>query len=98
MERGLFPWHVQKGTARAEPLEEPSFAVAAATPGNPVTTKREVLVHIDERATSKQRKALETIVSGQVGGPVWCFGPALREGRRGAVRPHRVRDGGQAAV
>ena len=42
-----------------------------------MTTKWEVAVYLDERATPNQRKALEAIVSGQVGGPFGALAPLI---------------------
>jgi hypothetical protein len=73
----LIGWHVRKGRAGPDSLDGLNFALAAATPGNMMTTKWEVAVYIDEKANPAQRKALETIVSGQAGGPFGALAPLI---------------------
>lgn len=73
----LVGWHVRKGKAGTEVLDGLGFALAAYTPGNMVKTKWEVAIYVDERATAGQRRALETILGGQAGGPFAGFGPLI---------------------
>jgi hypothetical protein len=73
----LIGWHILKGRSGGNSLDGLNLALAAASPGNMLTTKWEVAVYIDERATPDQRKALETIVSGKVGGPFGALAPLI---------------------
>jgi len=73
----LVGWHVRKGHSGKETLDDLSFALAAYTPGNMWKTKWDVAIYVDERATPAQRKALESILGGQVGGPMAGFGSLI---------------------
>ena len=73
----LVGWHVTKGRSGNETLDGLSFALAAYVPGNMLKTKWEVAIYVDDRATPSQRKALESILSGQAGGPLAGFGPLI---------------------
>ncbi|MCI4350658.1 MAG: DUF1326 domain-containing protein [Thermoplasmata archaeon] len=73
----LVGWHIDRGKAGKESLDGLNFALAAATPGNMITTKWEVAVYVDERATPGQRKALEPILAGQAGGPFGALAPLI---------------------
>jgi hypothetical protein len=73
----LIGWHVVRGKSGRESLAGLNFAIAAITPGNMLKTKWEVAVYIDEKATPGQRKALESIVSGQAGGPFASLSPLI---------------------
>lgn len=70
----LLGYHIEKGKAGNHSLDGLNFAVAAYSRGNMFTNKWEAAVYLDSKATERQRKALETIVSGKAGGVFGVLG------------------------
>ena len=73
----LIAWHITKGKSANETLDGLNVAFAAASPGNMLTTKWEVALYIDEKATPGQRLALQTILGGQAGGGFAALAPLI---------------------
>jgi len=71
----LLGYHVEKGTSGTHTLDGLSFAIAAFSPGNMLKNKWEGAIYLDQRATEAQRKALETILTGQAGGIFGVLAP-----------------------
>ncbi len=61
-------WHVEKGHMGAVRLDGLNFAVAVHSPGPMTKVKWTLAGYVDAKAEAAQRKALETILSGQAGG------------------------------
>jgi hypothetical protein len=66
---GGWTWHVEHGAFAAVPLDGLNFSVYANWPGAIHEGNGEALILIDERADSRQRDAIATLVRGEVGGP-----------------------------
>ncbi|HZY69517.1 MAG TPA: DUF1326 domain-containing protein [Thermoplasmata archaeon] len=73
----LIGWHIAQGKSGNETLDGLNFALAAFSPGNMLTTKWEVGVYIDERATPNQREALGAIIGGRAGGSFGALAPLI---------------------
>ncbi|MCI4348237.1 MAG: DUF1326 domain-containing protein, partial [Thermoplasmata archaeon] len=71
----LLGYHVDKGTSGKHALDGLNFAIAAFCRGNMVKNKWEGAIYLDHRATEAQRKALETILTGQAGGVFGILAP-----------------------
>jgi hypothetical protein len=66
---GHWCWHVQDGRFGDVPLAGMNFTVAVDWPGPIHEGGGTAIVLLDERADAAQREAIETLVSGEVGGP-----------------------------
>jgi hypothetical protein len=66
---GGWTWHVDSGSYGSVPLDGLSFSVYVDWPGAIHEGGGVALVLVDERADDDQRRALETLVGGDVGGP-----------------------------
>jgi hypothetical protein len=66
---GGWTWHVDEGLYGEVPLDELNFSVYVNWPGAIHEGNGEALVLVDDRADDRQRASLETIASGQAGGP-----------------------------
>ena len=73
----LLGYHVDKGNSGSHTLDGLNFALAVFCRGNMLTNKWEAVIYLDKRATEPQRKALETIVTGQSGGVFGALGPFI---------------------
>jgi hypothetical protein len=71
----LLSYHVEKGVSGTHSLDGLNFAIAAFVPGNMLKNKWEGAIYLDQRATEPQRKALETILTGQAGGVFGVLAP-----------------------
>ena len=71
---GGWTWHVEHGAYGGVQLEGLSFSVYANWPGAIHEGNGEALTLIDERASSGQRAAIETLMGGTVGGPWGVLG------------------------
>jgi len=73
----LLGFHVDHGKSGAQALDGLNFAIAAFCRGNMATNKWEAAIYLDARATDPQRKALETILTGQAGGVFGALGSLI---------------------
>jgi hypothetical protein len=73
----LLGFHVDHGKSGDHPLDGLNFAIAAFCRGNMITNKWEAAIYLDARAAEPQRKALETILTGQAGGLFGALGPLI---------------------
>ena len=71
---GGWTWYVDKGVYGDVKLDGLSFSVYANWPGAIHEGNGEALLLIDERADARQRGAIETLLSGKVGGPWGILG------------------------
>lgn len=71
---GGWTWHVEHGAYGGVQLDGLSFSVYANWPGAIHEGNGEALTLIDERASSAQRAAIETLMGGTVGGPWGVLG------------------------
>ena len=63
-------FHIEDGTFNRVPLGGLNFVVVAYTPGAMSQGNWTTAFYIDERASGEQRRSLERILSGDVGGPM----------------------------
>jgi hypothetical protein len=73
----LLGFHVDRGKSGSQVLDGLNFALAAFCRGNMATNKWEAAIYLDARASDSQRKALETILTGQAGGVFGALGPLI---------------------
>ncbi len=66
---GNWNWLIEDGTFGDTPMQGVAFGVAVNWPGAIHEGNGEALVVIDERADERQRAAVLSLLSGQVGGP-----------------------------
>jgi hypothetical protein len=66
---GGWTWHVDQGVYGGTLLDDLNFTVTVNWPGAIHEGGGEAVILIDERANDEQREAIETLVSGEVGGP-----------------------------
>lgn len=66
---GGWTWYVEDGTYGDVELDDLSFSVYANWPGAIHEGQGEALILLDERGNAEQRAAIQTLVSGKVGGP-----------------------------
>lgn len=66
---GGWTWHVERGAFDDVPLDGLNFSVYANWPGAIHEGNGEAVVLVDERADTRQRDAIATLVRGGVGGP-----------------------------
>jgi hypothetical protein len=71
---GGWTWHVEEGTYEGVDLSGLNFSVYVNWPGAIHEGNGEGVILIDERADDEQRAAIETLVSGGVGGPWGVLG------------------------
>jgi hypothetical protein len=71
---GGWTWHVEEGTYEGVDLSGLSFSVYVNWPGAIHEGNGEGVILIDVRADGEQRAAIETLVSGSVGGPWGVLG------------------------
>ncbi|MCI4352607.1 MAG: DUF1326 domain-containing protein [Thermoplasmata archaeon] len=71
----LLGYHVEKGKSGTHSLDGLSFAIAAFCRGNMLKNKWEGAIYLDQHATEVQRRALETILTGQAGGVFGVLAP-----------------------
>jgi hypothetical protein len=71
---GGWTWHVDRGSVGDLPLDGLNFSVYANWPGAIHEGNGEAVVLIDARADAGQRSAIETLLSGTVGGPWGILG------------------------
>ena len=70
---GAWTWHVEGGAVDGTKLDGMNFAVFADWPGAIHEGGGKAIAYIDERANDAQRRAIETLVRGGVGGPWGIF-------------------------
>jgi hypothetical protein len=63
-------FHIEEGTFNLVPLSGLNFVVVAHTPGVMSQGNWTTAFYVDERASGEQRRSLERILSGEVGGPM----------------------------
>ena len=66
---GQWTWHVDEGRCGETRLDDLNFTVAVKWPGAIHEGNGEGLILVDERADQDQREAIQTLMSGDVGGP-----------------------------
>ena len=66
---GGWIWHVEEGSFGDTSLDGLTFSVLVNWPGAIHQGNGEGLILVDERADDAQREAMETLLSGEVGGP-----------------------------
>lgn len=66
---GGWTWHVERGLFTGVPLDGLNFSVYVNWPGAIHEGNGEALILVDERADTRQREAIATLVGGSVGGP-----------------------------
>jgi hypothetical protein len=66
---GGWTWHVEEGSYGDTRLDDLNFSVYVNWPGAIHAGNGQALVLVDERADDAQRSALETLISGDAGGP-----------------------------
>jgi len=71
----LLAWHIDRGRYGDVALDGLNVALAAHSPGPMLTTKWDVALYLDERASAAQRDALGAIFGGQAGGEPAALGP-----------------------
>jgi hypothetical protein len=71
---GGWTWHVDQGSYGTVALDGLNFSVYAKWPGAIHEGNGEALILIDERADALQRKALEALLEGKIGGPWQILG------------------------
>ena len=71
---GGWTWHVDQGSYGTVTLGGLNFSVYARWPGAIHEGNGEALILIDERADALQRKALEALLGGKIGGPWQILG------------------------
>ena len=65
-----FAFHVDQGDYNGVSLDGLNFVIAAHTPGIMGHGGWTTAFYVDERANDEQRRALERILSGEIGGPM----------------------------
>jgi hypothetical protein len=70
-------WHIHQGSMAGVDLSGLNFAIAVHSPGHMAKVKWTLAGYVDARANTAQRKALETILSGQGGGYFAALGPFI---------------------
>ena len=73
----MLAYHIERGNSGTHSLDGMNFALAVFCRGNMLSNKWEAAVYLDRRANESQRKALETIVSGQAGGVFAALAPFI---------------------
>jgi len=71
---GGWTWHVDKGSYGDVALDDLSFSVYVNWPAAIHDGNGEALFLVDERANAQQREAIDTLMSGKVGGPWGILG------------------------
>lgn len=71
---GGWTWHVDKGSYGDVALDDLSFSVYVNWPGAIHEGHGEALLLFDERADTRQREAIDILMSGKVGGPWGILG------------------------
>ena len=66
---GGWTWHIDRGSFGGVTLDGLNFSVYVNWPGAIHEGRGEALILIDERADAAQRRAIETLLGGKVGGP-----------------------------
>jgi hypothetical protein len=66
---GGWTWHAEQGAYGETQLDDLNFSVYVNWPGAIHEGNGEALVLVDERADDEQRAAIETLISGDAGGP-----------------------------
>lgn len=84
----LLAWHIDRGASGDVSLDGLNVALAAYSPGHMLTTKWDVALYLDERASAPQRDALAAIFGGQAGGEPAALGPFV--GKVVGVRSVRI--------
>jgi len=84
----LLAWHIDSGASGDVPLDGLNVALAAFSPGPMLTTKWDVALYVDDRASPPQRDALAAIFGGQAGGEPAALGPFV--GKVVGVRSVRI--------
>ncbi len=72
-----FGFHIDRGSYGDVSLDGLNVAIAAHAPGPMADGNWSVALYLDERANDQQRQALQTIFSGQAGGPMAVFAPLI---------------------
>lgn len=78
---GVIGFEIEKGHCNEVDLSGLHLVLIMAAPASPYLGDITVTFYIEERATSQQRQALETILSGEVGGFFSAFGSLVGDHR-----------------
>lgn len=73
----LLAWHIENGKYGDVPLDGLNVALAAHVPGHMLSTKWDVALYLDERASPPQKEALGAIFGCQAGGEPAALGPFI---------------------
>lgn len=72
-------WHISRGNYGTAKLDGINFAGVFYATGNPLMGVERTAMLVDEKAKPEQRKALETILSGQAGGLFGLFAQGTKQ-------------------
>ena len=92
---GILGFEIQEGNYGQVNLGSLGLALIMSAPASPFLGNLTVTAYIDERATSEQRHALETIVSGQAGGFWGVIASLISENRGIKSAPMRMESSGK---
>jgi hypothetical protein len=96
---GEWTWHVVDGRYGDTALDGLNFTLAGDWPGAIHEGNGEALTLVDERADEAQRRAIHTLLGGQVGGPWAIIGRTLSKIHGPLFVPYEVHlDGVQSRV
>jgi hypothetical protein len=71
---GGWIWNIESGSVNDVPLDALTFSLIARWPGAIHEGNGEAIALVDERADPRQRQAMDTLLSGTVGGPWGVLG------------------------
>jgi len=66
----IVAWHFDKGTINGVDVSNHTIAMIAHVPGNILQGNWKAAVYLDERVTPEQEKAILSVYTGKLGGPV----------------------------
>jgi hypothetical protein len=87
---GNWNWHIEQGDFGDVPLAGLNLSVAVNWPGAIHEGNGQALVVLDERADTRQRKALGALISGQAGGPWKIIGTTISKVNGPEFAPFQV--------
>ena len=67
---GTIAWYIDSGTVQGLDVSDRAIAVVAHLPGNALAGNWTSVVYVDDRCTPEQEKAILSVFTGQLGGPV----------------------------
>ncbi|TMI92876.1 MAG: DUF1326 domain-containing protein [Bacillati bacterium ANGP1] len=72
-------WHYDKGHINDIDVAGLTFALVAHIPGNILKGNWKAVVHVDSKATPKQKEAMLAVHTGKLGGPLADLAPLIGE-------------------